>query len=171
MGDCANVKIRDLLPELLHDRLSAAERVEVRTHVDQCADCRAELEVLTRARALMTVPGSVSAARIAAAVPPYRRRSSWRRMAESPLLRVAAVVILFVGSMVVVRGRSGVEVPDSTSSVGPIVPSATELTVGEALADLTDNDLRVLLDELPQIEAVTPAEGDVVVPALDRAGE
>ncbi len=68
MGDCANVKIRDLLPELLHDRVSAAQRVEVRAHVDQCADCRAELELLTRARALMTVPGSVSSARIAAAV-------------------------------------------------------------------------------------------------------
>jgi hypothetical protein len=171
MGDCANVKIRDLLPELLHDRVSAAQRVEVRAHVDQCADCRAELELLTRARALMTVPGSVSSARIAAAVPPYRRRSPWRRTAESPLLRIAAVVVLFAGSMVVVRGRSGIEVPDSSSTIGPIAPSTTELTIGEALADLSDNDLRALLDELPQIEAVTPAEGDVVVPALGRDGE
>jgi predicted anti-sigma-YlaC factor YlaD len=171
MGDCANVRIRDLLPELLHDRLPAAERVEVRAHVDQCSNCRGELELLTRARALLTVPSSVSAARIAAAVSPYRRRSPWRRTAESPLLRVAAVVILFAGSMVVVRGRSVIDVPDSSSTVGPIVPGATELTVGEALADLTDNDLRALLDELPQIEAVTPAEGDVVVPALERDGE
>jgi hypothetical protein len=26
MGDCANVEVRDLLPELLHDRLGASER-------------------------------------------------------------------------------------------------------------------------------------------------
>lgn len=171
MGDCANVKIRDLLPELLHDRLPAAERREVRAHVDQCADCRAELALLTRARALVTVPVSFNPARIAAAVPRYRRSSPWRRTAASPLLRVAAVVILFAGSAVVIRGRSGLEVPDSGSRVVPTVPSTTELTVGEALADLTDNDLRALLDELQQIEAVTPAEGDVVVPALGRDGE
>lgn len=172
MRDCANVRIRDLLPELLHDRLSAAVRVEVRAHVNECEDCRSELELLVRVHALVSVSYPVNAARIAASLPPYRVVSLWRRTAASPQLRVAAAVFLLVGGVVVVRGRGEVEidVPRPGSAVVPTAAYTSELTVGETLADLTENDLRALLDELPRIEAVTPSEADVVVPALGRDG-
>jgi hypothetical protein len=42
------------------------------------------------------------------------------------------------------------------------------LAVGELLQDLSDAELQALLDELETFEAVTPAETEVVLPALGR---
>ena len=50
MSDCPNAEIRDLLPDLLHDRLDAPTRARVLAHVDGCADCRSELELLRSLR-------------------------------------------------------------------------------------------------------------------------
>ncbi|HEY9225546.1 MAG TPA: zf-HC2 domain-containing protein, partial [Gemmatimonadaceae bacterium] len=46
MNDCPDAEMRDRLPDLLHDRLSATERDAVTTHVAACVDCREELELL-----------------------------------------------------------------------------------------------------------------------------
>src|SRR4029078_419075 len=46
MNDCLNAEMRDLLPDLLHDRLAADVRAAVTAHVSACIDCREELEVL-----------------------------------------------------------------------------------------------------------------------------
>ncbi len=46
MNDCTNAEIRDLLPDLLHERLDASVRVVVVAHVDGCVDCRDELQLL-----------------------------------------------------------------------------------------------------------------------------
>ena len=46
MNDCPNSGVRDRLPDLLHDRLDASTRAMVQGHVDACADCRAELDLL-----------------------------------------------------------------------------------------------------------------------------
>jgi negative regulator of sigma E activity len=53
MRDCANVEVRDALPELVHERLAAAERERVLAHVRACADCTAELTLLRDARGVM----------------------------------------------------------------------------------------------------------------------
>ena len=46
MSDCANVEIRELLPEYLHDRLGAPQRALVEAHLSDCEDCSAELGTL-----------------------------------------------------------------------------------------------------------------------------
>src|SRR5215203_4309 len=46
MNDCSNAEIRDQLPDLLHDRLDVSLRAEVLAHIDECVDCRSELELL-----------------------------------------------------------------------------------------------------------------------------
>lgn len=192
MRDCANVKIRELLPDLLHDRLPAAQRVEVERHVAACADCRSELAILRRILASTAAP-RVDVVRIAAAIPPYRPVSAWRRATSAPQVRVAAAIVLLAGSWAVVwstrtpddAGRGVAQTPIPTpptvlESIAPtprvqrppVAPSrgATELAVGDSFHDVSDSELRALLDELVSLEAVTPTEADVELPSPGRSG-
>jgi hypothetical protein len=191
--------MRDLLPDLLHDRLPAALRVEVQTHVAGCADCRAELAILRSVVAIAVVP-RVDTTRIAAAVPPYRAMPRWRRTVVSPAFRIAAAVVLLVGgagliAVVANRQREAkwpqriVEVPVSPKSEAPsISPSTTpaagaapapktrstaptELALGESFHDLSDSELRALLGEMEKFEAMTPAETEIVVPSPGRGAQ
>jgi anti-sigma factor RsiW len=191
MRDCANAKMRDLLPDLLHDRLPAAARAEVRAHVDACDACRVELELLVLVRAAIIAP-PLDSSRIAASIPPYRTRSFWRRTVESTQLRAAAAILLVVGGgtlfALVARRPQAPDVPPpvfvpsvpstaattdtstgiASRAVGRVVSG--ELAVGETFQDLTESELRALLDDLANLEAVTPAEDDVILPALGRSG-
>ncbi len=70
MSDCSNAEIRDLLPDLMHDRLDAHTRARVIAHVDGCADCRSELELLRSLRgSLDRATPRVDVDRIVAALP------------------------------------------------------------------------------------------------------
>jgi len=51
MSDCANVEMRELLPELAAGTLDAATRARVDEHLVDCADCASELETLRLVRA------------------------------------------------------------------------------------------------------------------------
>ena len=59
MRECQNIDVRDRLPDLLHERLMAAERERVLLHVAGCADCTAELAWLRTARETMNGSHSV----------------------------------------------------------------------------------------------------------------
>ena len=177
MSDCGNVETRERLPELLHGRLEAGERARVEAHLETCAQCRRELELLRRVRQALVAP-QVDTARISAQLPAYRRAPAWRRAVASSQLRAAAAVLLVAGAIAVATG--GGDQPrlpgdvGSTSAAGPTTRvasvAAAELPVGEPLADLTESDLHALIDEIEEIDAVTPAEGDVELPTL-RGGE
>src|SRR6201995_1738966 len=52
MNDCVNANMRDQLPDLVHDRLSAADRASVLAHVEGCGDCRDELQLLRDAKTM-----------------------------------------------------------------------------------------------------------------------
>ncbi|HKV51622.1 MAG TPA: zf-HC2 domain-containing protein, partial [Gemmatimonadaceae bacterium] len=60
--------MRDLLPDLLNERLDAATRAEVARHVASCAECAAELELVRAMRSALAPAPRVDVARIAAAV-------------------------------------------------------------------------------------------------------
>src|SRR5215470_17897739 len=100
MSDCSNADIRDLLPDLLHDRLDARTRARVVAHVDGCADCRSELELLRSLRgSLERGTPRVDLDRIVAALPspasvrtPHHGRA-WRVMHD---WRIAAAVTFIV---------------------------------------------------------------------------
>ncbi|OYV74079.1 MAG: hypothetical protein B7Z72_01020 [Gemmatimonadetes bacterium 21-71-4] len=51
MTDCPNAEVRDLLPDLLHDRLDEATRMRVEAHLRACEECRGELALLRSLRA------------------------------------------------------------------------------------------------------------------------
>jgi len=195
MRDCDNGEVRDLLPDLLHDRLNPAARAEVQRHVDACDDCRAELELLRRVLAVTPTP-AVDVARIAAAVPAYRRRARLSGSARAWALRAAAVVAMIAGGWGVLRVASGTAtsggpptpavavLPPPVVSPVPATPRSapndstrvpaprpvTELALGESFHDLSDRELQALLDELGSLDAMTPAETEEVVPAIDRSG-
>ena len=163
MNDCPNVTVREMLPDLLNNRLPEVARAQVQTHVESCADCRAEFELLRRVRAAAPTP-PVNAARIAAGIAPYRRASVFAAAARSWPLRAAAAVILIVGTATVLRqGNPAVDQPDTVLALAP----SPELAVG-ALADIPEQDLRALAAELGKLQAVTPSEPEVVVPSVGR---
>src|SRR5438094_696228 len=114
MTDCPNADIRDQLADLLHDRLDASARAAVMAHVDVCADCRGELELLRSLHHLMiarTPP--VNVGRIVAALstrPIARRRGvNWRLAAAVTVLAVGGTSLAIVN-----RGRVEHRSPTST---------------------------------------------------------
>lgn len=169
-GECDNAEMRDRLPELLGpgESVSEGRLAPVRAHLEQCAECRAELELLDGVRAALPAP-RVDAGRIAATIAPYKGASRRGGMLASPLARIAAAVILVAGGGLLVTDASQRAVQDT---VGAALPAAgatsAELAVGAPLRELSEGDLRELIDSLGSIEAVTSAEGDVVeIPAFE----
>lgn len=69
MSDCANVEMRELLPDLAAGSLDAAARARVEQHVATCADCASELETLRLVRSSFRDTPTVDVARIVAALP------------------------------------------------------------------------------------------------------
>lgn len=185
MRDCTRPEMKDLLPDLL----SGAADDATRAHVAECESCARELALLRDVRALSAAP-RMDVDRIAGAVPAYRP-TPWRRMAHLPLLRVAAVIVLVIGGATLLKNNShpgvmdtamvrvaaqetarGVRVPVTDAGNSAQTSTASELAVGDPLTDLSDSDLRTLLQEMREIQAVTPTETDVIVlPALRQGGE
>jgi anti-sigma factor RsiW len=66
--DCPNATMRDRLPDLLHDGLSASARAETERHLAECPSCAEELALLRAARRALAIAPSVDVARIAAAI-------------------------------------------------------------------------------------------------------
>ena len=185
MRDCPNAEMRDLLPELLNDRLTADVRAAVQAHVDSCDDCRAELALLADVRAMARTP-RVDTAKIVAALP-ARSATRARWSVRSPLFQVAAAVVILIGGALFLASRTtrhepgAAQNPPQLAVTPPVVVGGTvaaaehvtppaELTVGESLRDLSDEDLRSLLQDLDKLDAVTSSETEVVVPAFSRGG-
>jgi anti-sigma factor RsiW len=174
MSECSNAETRDLLPELLHGRLPADARARVEAHVAGCVSCDAELALLRGIRSAAAATPLIDVGRVAAAVPAYRARPMWARLAHAPAFRIAAAIALLVGSIWFLRRPADV-IPAIAPAVvaqeqpaGSVVATAltAELPVGEPLTDLSERDLSLLIDELGDLDAVTPAEADVDFPSI-----
>ncbi len=136
MSDCSNAELRDLLPDLMHDRLDARTRARVVAHVDGCADCRSELELLRSLRgSLDRAAPRVDVDRIVAALPtpasvrPSQHRRAWRVLND---WRIAAAVTFIVagGTSVVVIHNARDVGSDSASApaVRHVENAASETT-------------------------------------------
>jgi anti-sigma factor RsiW len=182
MNDCVNAEIRDQLPDLVHDRLSAADRTVVLAHVEGCVDCREELQLLRDARAMFTrgVP-RVDVAYVVGALPkapaprpavstngagvPARRRtwSDWR---------IAAAVTLLIaggGSYAVLRD-GGVVTPD-TAAVA-ITGATTEAGANTVAALVTDSSPTGIPDVAALVEPIAGDDQPAPVGSMDtRLGD
>src|SRR3954469_530675 len=130
MNDCPNADVRDLLPDLLHDRLDAGMRAMVEAHVAGCADCAAELELLRQLRATRRTP-AVDVGSIVAAVPAYRtpaRRSwvSWRA--------AAVITVMVAGASSVAVLQRGTPAATGIAAHAVVPPATVSVAQGSAIA-------------------------------------
>ena len=162
MNDCPNAEIRDLLCDAVHGTLGDANRVRVDEHVAGCDDCRAELALLHRARAVLSrgAPG-IDTAKIVAALPSRRaarrfRYSTWRVAATIAVIAIGAGSLSIVGS----KGAAG----NGEDTAAGRVADAQTLSFSGRLSMLQDEDLEQLLAEIDDFDGGTPEEPAVVLP-------
>ena len=187
MRDCSNAEMRDALPDLMHGRLSAAEQIEVASHVSSCEDCAAELALLKQVRAAHDARHVVNVDRIVAALPGQRRTASW---SSRPMLRIAAAIALLIGGTTLYRSFDRPDVvtvetqpqvaqvsPTPSDSIARAVQGTPAVTKTPArvavvsgpsldggLDDLTDAELQSLLAALDSFEAEVDPEPETIVP-------
>jgi putative zinc finger protein len=183
MSDCANVEVRELLPELMHGRLGEADRARVQAHVAGCEECAAELATLQAVqRAYSHVP-AIDTAAVVRALPRPARPTVVRRAPRVAWRIAAAVSFISLGGISLVVARSffdmngagisstaGVDSGARTgdTSVVPQSPGTVTkqgspmISFGGGVADLKTEDLEKLLKEIDALEAAPPAEPESV---------
>ena len=192
MTDCPNAEMRDRLADLLHERLEASVRATVMAHVDTCADCRAEMLLLREARIVLSPEmRAVDVVAISRVVVEKTRMpvNRWSRRSRWMDWRIAASVALLVVGAGSVRllSRSRFEQPrisvvdtpavvPNAAPTGPLVTepirrsetagaaraATAELSAAGPVNDLSESDLRALLKELDQFDAVPSTEPEPV---------
>ena len=172
MSDCPNGEIRDLLPDLVHGTLRGEARTRVEAHVAGCAECAAEVALLREARRVLQRAPALDVARVAEGV---RRRVALRarptRTFSTPRVaawRIAAGVVAVAAgaSWLATRsdggGRPQSGGPTPQASAGPA--EVAGLSVGGALSDLSDSDLRALIDDVGALDAAPAPEPEPALP-------
>ena len=128
MNDCPNAEMRDLLPDLLHDRLTATVRAEVTAHVAECVDCREELALIRSLQTIVTVSvPRVDIANVVQALPkppkPTMTPITTRRRTWSDWRIAAAVTLLVAGGSSVALIDRAPKIVDSVA-IAPVAVSA-----------------------------------------------
>jgi anti-sigma factor RsiW len=101
MNDCPRGDIRDLLPDLVHEQLDSGMRTQVRSHIERCADCAAEVQLLRTARSALRRPVPVNVERVASAVPVAPRRLQRARTPAWVLPIAATLLMILTGGLVI----------------------------------------------------------------------
>ena len=167
MIDCGNSEIRELLPDLLHNSLSQADKQRVEAHLASCSDCREEYELLSQVFALGDT-AAVDVRAIASAIPHYRKRL-W--MPAPQLVRVAAVIgIVALGALSFSIVNQTIGEGDAGRNEGPAIaaqtsdttaPTATATSQSGVAAEvnsLDDQAVEELLANLEKLEATISLE-------------
>lgn len=107
MFDCANVEMRELLPELAAGTLDARTRARIEEHLTGCAECASELETLKLVRATYGAAPVIDTRRIVGALPkppaatsaprtapPRRRWMDWRVAAALTMVTVGGLSVV-----------------------------------------------------------------------------
>lgn len=190
MNDCVNAEMRDRLPELLHDRLPANVRGELVAHVDACADCREELELLRALRSVLAPPvPRIDVGSIVSALPkapsqtlrPRSRRTwaDWRIAAAIAVLAVGGSSVALINrtphvvSVPIGAGSPTADSPSTPALVQTVRPNTTSDTNQDSepsgglgmsghLADLDDAQLQALINEIENMKAVPITEPEPV---------
>jgi anti-sigma factor RsiW len=183
MSDCANVEIRELLPEYLHDRLDAAARARVAAHLTACEDCRAELATLEAVQRAYSRSPAIDTAAIVRALPrpavrvrSTRRPVAWQIAAAVSFISLGGISLVVARSFfdggapvtapaVVAPAGAGASASDSprVAQAGTTSPALRPaISFGGGVDDLTAEDVESLLGALESLEAAPPVEPEVV---------
>lgn len=158
MNDCMDREIQDLLPDVLHGTVGAAERARIEAHLAGCGYCRQELEVLRAVQGAAVFTPTVDVAGIVRTIPPYRINiPAVERPVRSPVVRwlVAAgfAVVAIGGSSALFSHGDGVE----QARIGAASP-AHSLALSSGLDDLSDGGLVQLMNEMNAFDALPANE-------------
>jgi anti-sigma factor RsiW len=157
MFDCANVEMRELLPELAAGTLDARTRARVEEHVANCAECASELATLKLVRGAYAAPPAIDTTRIVAALPKppvaapasssarsRRRWMDWRV--------AAALTMITVGGLSVALNRR---------QDGDVHPTAVDSALGKDLATAERDSVPLVIP--------APRANDTAKPAASPA--
>ena len=189
MTDCPNAEMRDQLPDLLHGRLTDTARAVVLAHVGDCIDCQAEMELLKGLRGTMTYALNVNVARVSLAVIEQTRGTAASQTVTSVVGRsrsrawtnwrlAAAIAVLAVGGGAVARMYKGDQLAplaDSTAVAQAVAPPALQMAELSPAVDAeqpSESELRTLLDDLQELDALPALEPEAVavpVAPVERA--
>lgn len=172
MRDCPDGDLRDLLPDLAHDRLPPDEAARLRAHVTGCEACGQELSLLRDLRGVFRAPVEVDVDAVV--------REVMRRTAERGTPRVAAPAPRRFGWLraaavaLVVGGTSWVVARPGTEARG-VPAAAADLAFAGDVADLADEELSQLEGAIAELERQPLAEPEPLgeepdVVASDRRG-
>jgi putative zinc finger protein len=137
MFDCANVEMRELLPELAAGTLDAGTRARVEQHVASCAECASELDTLRLVRSAYAITPAVDVRKIVSALPnavptprvaptpqSVKRWLDWRVAAALTMITVGGLSLA-----VTQRWNSRSSVRDSTSAFSPVDSGTRRIAV------------------------------------------
>lgn len=178
MTDCDNAEMRDLLPDLVNDRLSSPDRARIAAHIAECAECGAELTLIQSARAIRPVGPTLDVAAIVAQLPKHRvtaprRTGVWRMAATLGVIIAGGWSVLMVqsGGIGFMNGTR----TDTTqlsdipvvidSNVAQTIAPTTAVSFGD-LGDYTDEELQGVLDRLEKWDGSTSTETLTTAPIL-----
>lgn len=189
MRDMTRDELQDLLPELLHGRLSATDAAELERAVAADPDLSAEMDLLRAVRRVQQPARAIDVARIVAALPspPFaqlppvidelaQRREAKRPMISRRFARAAALLLVVGGgTMVSVWERRGT----ASAPVSPIAArdsqvlaasTAMQLGLGTSTDELSVEQLRALEADIRSLDGVTSAEPEAATELLPSEG-
>jgi hypothetical protein len=180
MFDCANVEMRELLPELAAGTLDAATRARVEAHLLSCSECASEHETIRLVRASFSGASVIDTRRIVAALPkPAARavRPVTRQRATGWMdwRAAAALTMITIGGLSVAitqRGRDGTSKLDTATAtdIDSAVRVAQRLPIGERKSsDTNKTSTPPLSGNLPRAAKAQLAFGGGADDGLDDA--
>ena len=191
MNECAELDIRELLPDLLHGKLDADARARVEAHVASCAECAEELEVLRTVKSAAVFIPAIDVDSVVRQIPPYRaivpavQAPARSRLVSWLVAASLLIVVLGGGSLLMIQRqptvspvatvdhsalRVGVSTPTNKGSgvasnvPGPSTKPATHaLALASNVEGLSDNNLRQLMDDMNNFDALPATEPGPVI--------
>lgn len=139
MSECMNDDVREMLPAYIRGDGTNADRARVTAHIADCAECRAEVELLRAAHAMLAAAPSIDtgrvAARVIAASRPGARSAEVRSITSAPswrsprraLLAAASIAVIAAASLLTLRSPA----PDEVATVPvdrPVAPDTAVVT-------------------------------------------
>ena len=188
MRDTPKDALQDLLPDLLHGRLSATDAMALEQALAADPELAAELALLRSVRAAQRPVPAVNVARIVSALPAppnaagstqidelAQRRQAKRPMISRTFARAAALlVVVGGGTMVSVwegRGTASIPVPPVVAAETAAVGGNTmQLGLGTSTDELSVEQLRALESDIRSLDGVPSAEPDAATDLMPVEG-
>ena len=188
MRDLTRDEMQDLLPELLHGRLSGDVAAAIERTVAADPDLAAELAMLRAVHAASARMPAIDVARIVAALPLppevvattsvvddlAERRAAKRVMHVSRFVRAAAVVLVIGGGTLIALSNgpsptSPTLATNTTSESVAVASGVMQLGLGASTDELSVEQLRALEADIRSLDGVPSADVDTGIDFL--AGE